>query len=110
MSMSPMLPAKFEDLMVLHRAYMPFLKYGGLFCETGQEYKMGDEVVLMITLPDKSKTVLSGEIAWINPKMGQRPLGVGVAFKNEDATQQGRHVIEKMLIGLPVLDKPYNTL
>ena len=41
-----------EDSAVLYGAYMSFLQNGGLFVPTRQQYRLGDEVLLLLTLMD----------------------------------------------------------
>ena len=38
----------------LYAAYMPFLKNGGIFLPTSREYKLGDDVYVLLTLPEDS--------------------------------------------------------
>lgn len=70
------------DREIFH-AYMPFLKKGGLFIRTSQEYTLGDDIRLDVALPDslESSTII-GKICWITPQGVQNgtPCGVGVAF------------------------------
>lgn len=114
--MSPPLPlgmlnCSFEDNLQLQKSFMPFFRNGGLFIETTRPYKMGDKVVILLSLPDKSRHAASGEVSWINPGFGHRPAGVGISFSDADsANQEVRVQIENLLVGLTPLDQPSMTL
>lgn len=68
-------------------AYMPFLKKGGVFVRTSQEYTLGEDIRLDVSLPDSlESSVVIGQICWITPQGVQNgtPCGVGVAFIKDD--------------------------
>ncbi len=74
-----------SDEQSLYRAYMPFLKNGGLFVPTKDMYNLGQKVIILLSFMKQEKKV-SGEVAWISPRVSQRDResGVGVHF-NQDA-------------------------
>lgn len=39
-----------KDKSVLYAAYMPFIRNGGLFIPTNKNYKLGDEVFMLLNL------------------------------------------------------------
>jgi Tfp pilus assembly protein PilZ len=41
-----------KDKAQLYGAYMPFLKGGGIFIPTNRRYTLGDEVFLLLSLPE----------------------------------------------------------
>jgi len=93
-----MLTLNISDEQTLYNSYLPFLKYGGLFIPTDKAYKLGEEVFLLLTLPNEGeKIALAGKVVWINPKgvQGRRPAGIGIHF-GEDK-KDVRHRIEKGL-------------
>ena len=51
----------------LYTAYMPFIKNGGLFIPTATQYRLGDEVFLVLSLMDARKAAVAGKIVWITP-------------------------------------------
>lgn len=88
----------FIDVKELNRAYMPFLKQGGLFVRTARSYKMGQSLALSVTLPDALEAIpVSGKVAWMTPAGAQNnsPAGVGLAFI-DDKHQLGAK-IEKLI-------------
>src|SRR5690606_39376254 len=44
-----------KDKAQLYAAYMPYLKHGGIFVPTPKRYFLGDEVFLLLTLPESSE-------------------------------------------------------
>ena len=101
-----------KDKAALYNAYMPFLRNGGLFYPTIKPYRIGDEVLLLLTLMDDSERIaVAGKVAWITPAGAQnrRRAGIGVQFsaKDEGATQKR---IEVYLAGALDKDQPTLTL
>lgn len=67
----------------LYQAYMPFMKNGGLFIRTTEQFELSTEVLLHVTLPDSlESSEIKGKIAWITPIGAQNgtPAGIGVCF------------------------------
>ncbi len=76
-----------KDKSSLYAAYMPFVKNGGLFIPTNKQYKLGDEVFMLLTLMEETeKLPVAGKIVWITPAgaEGARVAGVGVQFSEQD--------------------------
>lgn len=91
-----------KDKSALYVAYMPFLKKGGLFIPTPKSYQLGDEVFLLLSLPEEAeKYPIAGRIAWITPRgaQGNRAAGIGVQFSDLDGGTI-RNKIETYLGGL----------
>ncbi len=98
-----MLSLNIPDPQMLHAMYMPFLKNGGIFVATTQEYKMGDEVFLLLVLPDDpGRTPISGQVAWITPAnaLGNKKQGVGIHFMGAQADSV-KERIEKLMLKTP---------
>ncbi|MCK5718658.1 MAG: PilZ domain-containing protein [Thiomargarita sp.] len=96
-----MLTLNISSLDILYNSYLPFLKQGGLFIKTEKNYKLGDEVFLLLTLIDPGeKRPVAGKVVWINPKgaLGGRPAGIGVHFSEQDKGAM-REKIDKLLTG-----------
>ncbi|GJL80990.1 MAG: hypothetical protein DHS20C01_06240 [marine bacterium B5-7] len=77
-----------KDRKTLHAAYMPFLKTGGIFVPSSSQYKMGDEIFLLLRLLDSPENIsVSGKIVWITPEgaMGNRAEGIGIQFTGPEA-------------------------
>lgn len=90
----------FRDNATLYAAYMPSLVNGGLFVPTTRNYRLGEEVLLLVALPDDpTRYPVVGTVAWITPAKaaGGRPQGVGVHLPGDEKTQTLRLRIEEIL-------------
>ena len=99
-----------KDKAVLYAAYMPFIKGGGLFIPTNKEYKMGDEVFLLLNLMDEPEKIpVAGKVVWMTPKgaQGNKASGVGVQFAEDG---QAKNKVETYLAGALTSDRPTHTL
>src|SRR3546814_8876757 len=79
---------------------MQYLKYGGIVVPTPRRYFLGDEVFVLLTLPESSERLpVAGKVVWVTPTgaQGNRTAGVGVQFADtpEGDTVKGR--IETLL-------------
>jgi len=82
-----------KEKSALFAAYMPFIKGGGLFIPTNKQYKMGEEVFMLLTLmDDPAKLPVSGKVVWLTPSgaHGSRTQGVGVQFAFNDKEKARR--------------------
>ena len=107
-----MLSLSIKDKHALYAAYMPFIKDGGLFIPTNKNYKIGDEVFLLLSLmEEKEKLPVVGRVIWITPKgaQGNRAAGIGVQFADQDDSN-ARNKIETYLAGLLGSDKHTHTM
>jgi type IV pilus assembly protein PilZ len=103
----------FREKGALYAAYMPLLTDGGLFVPTAREYKLGEDIYLLLSLPDDPQRFpVAGKVAWITPAnaSGGRTQGVGVRFPNDDKTRQLKIRIEQMLGTSISSSKPTQTL
>ena len=90
----------FRDKASLFAAYMPLLNNGGLFVPSARDYKLGDDVYLLVTLmDDPQKYPVVGKVAWITParSSGGRTQGVGVRLPTDEKTMGLRVRIEEIL-------------
>lgn len=91
-------PLEYKDRKSLQKAYMPFVKGGGLFVPTTTTYQMNEEVFLLVTLPDDGKPKpVPGVVVWQSPSsVDGRKRGVGVEFKGREGNSM-RSRIEGLL-------------
>jgi len=90
----------FREKGALYAAYVPILLDGGLFVPTTREYKLGDDIYLLLSLPDDPQRYpVAGKIAWITPAnaSGGRTQGVGVRFPSDEKTRLLKLKIEELL-------------
>lgn len=99
-----------REKAVLHAAYMPFIRNGGLFVPTTRNYELGAEVFMLLKLLDEpEKLPVAGTVIWITPNRAQanRAAGIGVQFNDPEG--QARDKIETLLAGHDP-NKPTHTL
>lgn len=103
----------FREKGALYAAYMPLLTDGGLFVPTTRDYRLGDDIYLLMSLPDDPQRFpIAGKVAWLTPAnaSGGRTQGVGVRFPNDDKTRQLKIKIEEVLGTSISSAKPTQTL
>ena len=103
----------FREKGALYAAYMPVLADGGLFVPTSREYRLGEDIYLLLTLPeDPNRYPIAGKVAWITPAnaSGGRTQGVGVRFPNDEKTRAVRLKIEESLGTAVSSSKPTQTI
>lgn len=107
---SGILSVTIKDKALLYAAYMPFITHGGLFVPTAKEYKLGDDVFMLLTLMDEvEKIPVAGKVVWVTPPhSGRRQAGVGIQFSAQDDTANKK--IEAYLAGSLESDRPTNTM
>lgn len=102
-----------KDKGALYAAYMPFVKNGGLFIPTNKDYKLGDEVFLLLKLMEETeKLPVVGKVIWVTPKgaQGNRVAGIGVQFAADQDGGNARKKIESYLGGALKSDRPTHTM
>ena len=58
-----------KDKSALYLAYMPFVNNGGLFIPTNSNYRLGDEVFMLLNLMgEDEKLPVAGRVIWVTPK------------------------------------------
>lgn len=100
-----------KDKSVLYAAYMSFIKNGGLFIPTNKNYKLGDEVFMLLNLMEEPEKIpVAGKVVWITPRgaQGNRAAGIGVQFNDGDIN--ARNKIETYLAGALKSDRPTHTM
>jgi len=103
----------FREKGALYAAYMPAFTDGGLFVPTTRDYTLGDDIYLLLSLPeDPQRYPVAGKIAWITPAnaSGGRTQGVGVRFPADDKTRLLRVKIEQILGTNISSSKPTQTI
>src|SRR6476469_10392416 len=74
----------------LYAAYIPLFAEGGIFIPTSREYKLGDDVYVLLTLPeDPQRYPVAGKVAWVTPPRAaaNRTQGVGVRFPADEKSK-----------------------
>jgi len=90
----------FREKGALYAAYIPLFADGGLFVPTTREYKLNEDIYLLLSLPDDPQRYpVAGKVSWITPvnASGGRTQGVGVKFPSDDKTRLLKMKIEEIL-------------
>jgi type IV pilus assembly protein PilZ len=90
----------FREKGALYAAYMPVFAEGGLFVPTTREYKLGEDMYLLLSLPeDPQRYPVAGKVGWLTPAnaSGGRTQGVGVCFPADEKSRALRQKIEEIL-------------
>jgi len=90
----------FREKGALYAAYIPLFSDGGLFVPTTRDYRLGDDIYLLLSLPDDNQRYpVAGKVGWITPAnaSGGRTQGVGVRFPADEKTRMLKMRIEEIL-------------
>jgi len=90
----------FRENGALYAAYMPLFAEGGLFVPTTRDYKIGDDIYLLLSLPeDPQRYPVAGKVGWITPAnaSGGRTQGVGVRLPSDEKSRGLKQKIEEIL-------------
>ena len=102
-----------KDKAALYEAYIPLFKEGGVFIPTLREYKLGDDVYVLLTLPDDvQRYPVSGKVAWMTPARaaGNRTQGIGVRFPADEKSRLLKVKIEEILGSSLGSERPTQTI
>ena len=102
-----------KEKAALYAAYIPAFADGGVFIPTSREYALGDDVYVLLSLPDDPQRYpVAGKVAWVTPAKaaGGRTQGVGIMFPNDEKTRSLRLKIEEILGALLVSERPTQTI
>ncbi|HSW09147.1 PilZ domain-containing protein [Aquabacterium sp.] len=103
----------FREKGALYAAYIPVLNDGGLFVPTTREYRLGEDIYLLLSLPDDPQRYpVAGKVSWITPAnaSGGRTQGVGVRFPADEKTRLLKLKIEEILGTSISSSKPTQTV
>lgn len=97
----------------LYAAYIPLFKEGGIFVPSSRQYTLGQDVYVLLKLPDDPQRYpVAGKVAWITPAgaTGARTQGIGVRFPGDEKSRALRARIEEILGAHLASDRPTQTL
>ncbi|MDN5540437.1 PilZ domain-containing protein, partial [Comamonas sp.] len=89
-----------KEKAALYAAYIPLFAEGGIFVPTQRDYRLGDDVYVLLTLPDDPQRYpVAGRVAWVTPERasGNRTQGVGIQFPKDAKSAELRAKIEQIL-------------
>jgi type IV pilus assembly protein PilZ len=102
-----------KEKAALYAAYIPAFTDGGVFIPTSRDYALGDDVYVLLTLPeDVQRFPVAGKVAWITPAKaaGGRTQGVGIKFPKEEKSQALKQKIEQILGQQLASERPTQTI
>ena len=102
-----------KEKAALYAAYIPLFTEGGIFIPTAREYKLGDDVYVLLSLPDDPQRYpVAGKVAWVTPSKaaGNRTQGVGIQFPRDEKSKHLKIKIEEILGAMIGSEKPTQTI
>ncbi len=101
-----------KEKSALYAAYMPYVKGGGLFIPTNKNFKIGEEVFMLLSLvDDPMKLKVVGKVIWVTPApQANRPQGIGVQFSEKDGGIEVKNKIEAILGGALKTNRATHTM
>ena len=102
-----------KEKAALYAAYIPIFAEGGIFVPTPRDYRLGDDVYVLLTLPDDPQRYpIAGKVAWVTPARaaGNRTQGIGLKFPKDEKSSQLKDKIERILGDALAWDKATQTV
>ena len=102
-----------KEKAALYAAYIPALTDGGVFIPTTRDYELGDDMYVLLSLPDDMQRYpVAGKVAWVTPAKaaGGRTQGVGIMFPKDEKSRLLRLKIEEILGATLASDRPTQTI
>jgi type IV pilus assembly protein PilZ len=102
-----------KEKAALYAAYIPLFTEGGIFIPTSREYKLGDDIYVLLSIPDDPQRYpVAGKVAWVTPPkaLGNRTQGVGILFPRDEKSRLLRIKIEEILGASLGSDRPTQTI
>lgn len=102
-----------KEKAALYAAYIPMFADGGVFIPTTRDYKLGDDVYVLLSLPDDPQRYpIAGKVAWVTPARAatNRTQGVGVRFPADEKSRLLKIRIEEILGGHLASERPTQTI
>ena len=102
-----------KERAALYAAYIPLFTEGGIFIPSSREYRLGDDVYVLLSLPDDPQRYpVAGKVAWVTPAKAQggRTQGVGIRFPADEKSRHLKLKIEEILGSALASDRPTQTI
>jgi type IV pilus assembly protein PilZ len=102
-----------KEKAALYAAYIPVFSEGGIFIPTTREYKLGDDVYVLLSLPDDPQRYpVAGKVSWVTPARaaGNRTQGVGIRFPADEKSRLLKLKIEELLGSTLTSDRTTQTI
>ena len=108
----PQIKLSLKTKQDLYMANMPFVRDGGIFIATREDYSLGQQVQIELDLIDETDPLsVEARIVWKTPAGAQGNLlpGIGVQFTSKEGHKINK-TIEHYLAGMDELDDPTDTM
>ncbi|HNW03121.1 MAG TPA: PilZ domain-containing protein [Burkholderiaceae bacterium] len=102
-----------KEKAALYAAYIPLFSEGGIFIPTSRDYKLGDDIYVLLSIPDDPQRYpVAGKVAWVTPAkaVGNRTQGVGILFPRDEKSRLLKIKIEEILGANIGSDRPTQTI
>jgi type IV pilus assembly protein PilZ len=102
-----------KEKAALYAAYIPLFADGGIFIPSTRDYRLGDDVYVLLSLPDDTQRYpVAGKVAWVTPAKAQagRTQGVGIRFPPDEKSRLLKLKIEEILGSQLGSDRPTQTI
>lgn len=102
-----------KEKAALYAAYIPLFADGGVFIPTTRDYRLGDDVYVLLSLPeDNQRYPVAGKVAWVTPARaaGGKAQGVGITFPKDEKSRLLKLKIEETLGAHLASDRPTQTI
>lgn len=102
-----------KEKAALYAAYIPLFSDGGIFIPSSRDYRLGDDVYVLLSLPDDPQRYpVAGKVAWVTPPkaLGNRTQGVGIRFPADEKSRLLKLKIEEILGANLGSDRPTQTI
>ena len=102
-----------KEKAALYAAYIPLFSDGGVFIPSTRDYKLGDDVYVLLSLPDDPQRYpVAGKVAWVTPPKAaaNRTQGVGIRFPTDEKSKLLKLKIEEILGGHLASERPTQTI
>lgn len=102
-----------KEKAALYAAYIPLFADGGIFIPSSRDYRLGDDVYVLLSLPDDPQRYpVAGKVAWVTPAKAQagRTQGVGIRFPADEKSRLLKLKIEEILGASLGSERPTQTI
>ncbi len=102
-----------KEKSALYAAYIPMFSRGGIFIPSSREYRLGDDVYVLLSLPeDPQRYPVAGKVAWVTPAKADNnhTQGVGIQFPKDEKSRLLKLRIEEILGAHLASDRPTQTI
>lgn len=85
-----------ENPAAVAKAWIPFLTPAGLWVSVRREHALGEEVVLLVQLPEGGRHSVAGQVAWIGAEHSSQgaPRKIGIALEGPEGAELAARIMD----------------